>query len=100
MTPRRTGEFERIEKIFAPLAAAWPGAAGLRDDAALVTPSAGTELVVTMDTVVGGVHFVGDEPAEFVAAKLLRVNLSDLAAMGARPLVYTLSIALPWLYGF
>ncbi|MCG8547006.1 MAG: thiamine-phosphate kinase [Alphaproteobacteria bacterium] len=95
MTLRQTGEFERIERIFAPLADAWPGALGLRDDAALVVPSAGCEIVVTMDTVVAGVHFVGDEPAEFIAAKLLRVNLSDLAAMGARPLVYTLSIALP-----
>ena len=95
MTLRQTGEFERIERIFAPLADAWPGALALRDDAALVTPSAGAEIVVTMDTVVAGVHFVGDEPASLIAAKLLRVNLSDLAAMGARPLVYTLSIALP-----
>src|SRR3546814_9992503 len=87
-TPRKSGEFERIARIFAPLAAGWPGAFDLTDDAALLRPRPGAELAVTTDTAVGGVHFVGDEPPSLIARKLLRVNLSDLAAMGARPLAY------------
>lgn len=106
MVLRKTGEFERIERLFAPLAAGFPGALDLRDDAALIRPADGCELVVTTDTIVAGVHYVGDEPADLVARKLLRVNLSDLASMGARPLAYTLNIALPdevgdgWLEAF
>lgn len=92
---RKSSEFERIERIFAPLAEGFPGAFGLSDDAAIITPPAGRDLVVTTDTIVAGVHFTGDEPARAVAAKLLRVNLSDLASMGASPLAYTLNIALP-----
>lgn len=95
MASRKTGEFERIATFFAPLAAGFPGALGLTDDAALIRPTDGCELVVTTDTMVAGVHYVGDEPADLVAQKLLRVNLSDLAAMGARPVAYTLNIALP-----
>lgn len=104
--PTKTGEFERIARLMAPLAAGWPGALGLTDDAALIAPSPGCDLVVTTDTMVAGVHYVGDEPPDLVARKLLRVNLSDLAAMGARPLAYTLAMALPsdtadgWLEGF
>jgi thiamine-monophosphate kinase len=106
MTSRKTGEFARIERLFAPLAAGFPGALGLTDDAALLRPSDGHELVVTTDTVVAGVHYVGDEPPDLVARKLLRVNLSDLASMGAQPLAYTLNAALPsdleddWLEAF
>jgi len=106
MTSRKTGEFERIERLFKPLAAGYPGALGLTDDAALIRPSDGHELVVTTDTVVAGVHYVGDETPDLVARKLLRVNLSDLASMGARPVAYTLNIALPtaleddWLEAF
>lgn len=102
----KSGEFERIARIFAPLAEGFPGAFGLTDDAALVTPGAGCELVVTTDTMVAGIHFIGDEDAGEIAAKLLCVNLSDLAAMGAAPLAYMLNIALPgdiddtWLEGF
>lgn len=92
---RKSSEFERIERIFAPLAEGFLGAFGLSDDAAIITPPAGRDLVVTTDTIVAGVHFTGDEPARQVAAKLLRVNLSDLASMGAAPLAYTLNIALP-----
>lgn len=102
----KTGEFERIAHYFAPLAAKFPGAFGLTDDAAVLAPSPGCEFVVTTDTVVEGVHFVGDEPPAQIASKMLRVNLSDLAAMGARPVAYTLNIALcrdvddAWLAGF
>ncbi len=92
---RKSSEFERIERFFAPLAEGFPGAFGLSDDAAVITPPAGRDLVVTTDTVVAGVHFEGGEPPGLVAAKLLRVNLSDLASMGAAPLAYTLNIALP-----
>jgi thiamine-monophosphate kinase len=103
---RKPGEFELIERYFAPLSASQPGAFGLTDDAAVLEISAGRRLVFSMDTLVAGVHFPEDEPAETTAAKLLRVNLSDLAAMGAVPLAYTLSTALPesvdsgWLEGF
>ena len=106
MTSRKTGEFERIDRLFAPLAAGFPGALGLTDDAALIRPAENCELVVTTDTVVAGVHYVGDESPDLVAQKLLRVNLSDLASMGARPVAYTLNIALPsslqddWLEAF
>jgi thiamine-monophosphate kinase len=87
------GEFERIRRFFAPLAG--PGGLGLLDDAALVDCPAGRRLVVTADAIVAGVHFLPDDPPEHVAKKLLRVNLSDLAAMGARPLHYLLTTALP-----
>lgn len=102
----KPGEFELIERYFAPLAASSAGALGLTDDAAVLELAAGKHLVMTMDTMVAGVHFLDGEPAEDTAAKLLRVNLSDLAAMGAVPLGYTLSTALPagveegWIAGF
>ena len=105
-TARQSGEFDRIARYFAPLAESYPGAFGLEDDAAVIEPTQGTKLVVTTDTIVAGVHYVGDEAPELIAAKLLRVNLSDLAAMGATPRAYTLNIALPtdiddcWLEGF
>lgn len=88
------GEFEIIARYFAPLAAQSPGALGLRDDAAVLSPPAGSDLVFTTDTIVAGVHFLPDDPADQVARKLLRVNLSDLAAMGAEPLGYLLSFTL------
>ena len=87
------GEFERIRRYFAPLAG--PGGLGLTDDAALVDCRAGHRLVMTADAIVAGVHFLPDDPPDLVAKKLLRVNLSDLAAMGARPLHYLLTTALP-----
>ena len=93
--PMKTGEFDRIKRFFAPLASGFPGALGLSDDAAILAPTAGHEFVVTTDTLVEGVHFIGDEPPARIAAKMLRVNLSDLAAMGARPVAYTLNVALP-----
>ena len=87
------GEFERIRRYFAPLAG--PGGLGLLDDAALVDCRAGYRLVVTADAIVAGVHYLPEDPPDLVAKKLLRVNLSDLAAMGARPLHYLLTTALP-----
>jgi len=87
-------EFEAIARLFAPLAGAEPGALGLRDDAAVLAPPAGREIVVTKDLMAAGVHFLADDPADLVARKLMRVNLSDLAAMGARPWTYLLGLTL------
>lgn len=93
MAADELGEFERIKRFFASLAG--PGGLGLLDDAGLVECRAGRRLVVTTDAIVAGVHYLPDDPPELVARKLLRVNLSDLAAMGARPLHYLLTTALP-----
>lgn len=89
------GEFGRIERYFRPLAAGVPGALGLTDDAAVLPVPVGRDLVVTTDALVAGVHFLPDDPPEDIAAKLMRVNLSDLAAMGAAPFGYTLITSLP-----
>jgi thiamine-monophosphate kinase len=89
------GEFALIARFFQPLAAESPAALGLEDDAAVIDPPAGRQLVVTTDTIVEGVHFFGDDPPDSLGVKLLAVNLSDLAAMGAVPASYVLSVALP-----
>jgi len=88
------GEFGRIERFFRPLTAGFPGAFALTDDAAVIDVPAGAELVVTTDAVLAGVHFLPGDPPEDVARKALRVNLSDLAAKGAQPLAYTLTLAI------
>ena len=92
--PSPLGEFGRIARYFSPLAADFPGALGLTDDAAVIAVPAGCELVLTTDAIVAGVHFFPDDPPRDIARKALRVNLSDLAAKGARPLAYTLTLAL------
>ena len=103
---RRIGEFDIIARYFAPLTAGDPLAFGLLDDAALVDVPDGQSLVMTKDLIVAGVHFLPDDPADLIARKLLRVNLSDLAAMGAVPVAYLLGVALPesvdedWLKAF
>jgi len=89
-----SGEDRLIARFFKPLAT-HPGALALADDAAILTPPAGQELVLTTDAVTGGVHFFPDDPPDAIARKALRVNLSDLAAKGAQPLGYLLTIALP-----
>ncbi len=86
-------EFVRIARHFRPLAG--PGALGLVDDAAVFTPPAGRDMVVAADAMVAGVHFLHDDPPDLVARKLLRTNLSDLAAMGAVPLGYLLTLSVP-----
>jgi thiamine-monophosphate kinase len=93
MKPKGLGEFGRIRRFFAPLAG--PGSLGLTDDAALIDCPPGHRLVVTVDQLVEGVHFLPGDPPEFVARKLLRRNLSDLAAMGATPRAYLVTSALP-----
>lgn len=81
-----------IETLFKPLATA-PGADALGDDAATFGCGAG-DVVVTCDALAAGVHFFADDPPEAIAAKALRVNLSDLAAKGAEPFGYVLALAL------
>src|ERR1700691_2571854 len=89
-----SAEDRLIARYFRPLATA-PGALGLLDDAAELTPPAGCDLVLTTDGVIAGVHFFADDPPENIGRKALRMNLSDLAAKGARPIGFLLSVALP-----
>lgn len=90
---RVPAEFGLIARHFRPLAG--PGGLGLLDDAALLTPPPGRELVLAADAMVAGVHFLPGDPPDMIGAKLLRVNLSDLAAMGADPLAYLMTISAP-----
>ena len=84
------GEFETIERLLKPLAhPEW--ARGLTDDVAILPSRPGQDLVLTKDAMVEGVHFLPGDPLDTVARKLLRVNLSDLAAKGAEPFGYLLS---------
>lgn len=84
------GEFDTIRRLLAPLAhPEW--AFGLKDDAAVLPSRPGFDLVLTKDAMVEGVHFLPDDPPETVARKLIRVNLSDLAAKGAEPFAYMLA---------
>ena len=88
----RSGEDSLIARYFRPLATD-PGAFGLGDDAAILKAS-GDEIVVTTDAIVEGVHFLPDDPPDTIARKALRVNLSDLAAKGAIPAGFVLTLAL------
>jgi len=97
-------EFAIIGTYFAPLAG--EGAFGLTDDAAILAPPPNRELAICADAIVEGVHFLPSDPPDLVARKLLRVNLSDLAAMGATPLSYLLTVSVgratpkTWFAGF
>jgi thiamine-monophosphate kinase len=105
MADELSGEDRLIQRFFGPIAT-HPGALGLSDDAAFIKPPPGCDLVLKTDAIIGGVHFFPDDAASAVASKALRVNLSDLAAKGAKPLGFLLSLALPkeigdgWLAGF
>jgi thiamine-monophosphate kinase len=95
---------ERIIALFR-LLATHPGAFGLMDDAAILTPPDDSDVVLKTDAIIGGVHFFPDDPADAVARKALRVNLSDLAAKGAKPAGFLLSLAVArfdegWLTAF
>ncbi len=100
-----SAEDKLIARYFAPIAI-HPGALGLSDDAAFIKPPAGCDLVLKTDAIIGGVHFFADDAPQNVAGKALRVNLSDLAAKGAKPLGFLLCLALPadigerWLTNF
>jgi thiamine-monophosphate kinase len=106
MTDRQdspSGEDALIARYFRPIATD-PGAFGLGDDAAILKAQ-GEDIVVTTDAIVEGVHFLSDDPPDTVARKALRVNLSDLAAKGAAPAGFVLTLALrtvddTWLAGF
>ncbi|MHB2166010.1 thiamine-phosphate kinase [Alsobacter sp. R-9] len=103
-SPSRPSEDDLIARHFAPLAG--PAGLGLRDDAACLAMEAGHDLVLTADAVVAGVHFFPDDPADAIGWKALAVNLSDLAAKGADPVGFLLTLALPpdwddpWLAAF
>jgi thiamine-monophosphate kinase len=104
MTAPRPSEDDLIARYFAPLAG--PGGLRLSDDAAVLTPAPGEDMVLTKDALVAGVHFFAGDPPGAIAQKALRVNLSDLAAKGAAPLGFLLGLALPpdwtedWLAAF
>ena len=87
-----SGEDDLIARYFRPLATD-PGAFGLVDDAAILKGAPG-DIVVTIDVVVEGVHFLPSDPPDTIARKALRVNLSDLAAKGAMPAGFVLTLAL------
>jgi thiamine-monophosphate kinase len=98
-----SGEDSLIARHFKPLATD-PGAFGLTDDAAILK-ALGEDIVVTTDAIIEGVHFLPDDPPDTVAKKALRVNLSDLAAKGATPAGFVLTLALrsvdeAWLAAF
>jgi len=102
--PVRASEEGLIARYFAPLAG--PGADRLQDDAATLTPAPGHDLVLTTDAIVAGIHYFPDDPPASIARKALGVNLSDIAAKGAVPRGFLLTVALPddwtedWLAGF
>jgi thiamine-monophosphate kinase len=87
------GEFDLIAKYFT--RDVHRVALGIGDDCALLAPAAGMQLAVTSDMLVEGRHFLSTVPPERLGHKALAVNLSDLAACGAKPLAFTLSLALP-----
>lgn len=97
-------EFGFISTMLRPLAG--EGAFALSDDAASIRVPDGHELIITKDALLRGVHFIGTEPASQIARKALRVNLSDCAAMGAKPVSYLMALMLPpdteveWLESF
>ena len=102
------GEFDLIERYFKRPQGTGPGspvALGIGDDCALLLPRAGTQLAISCDMLVEGRHFLPTVSPELLGHKALAVNLSDLAACGAKPLAFTLALALPevnanWLQGF
>ena len=87
-----SGEDNLIARYFKPLATD-PGAFNLTDDTAILK-ARGQDIVVTVDAIVEGVHFLPDDPPDTIARKALRVNLSDLAAKGAEPAGFVLTLAL------
>lgn len=86
-------EFDYINKYFKPLT----GNIGrdLKDDAAVFRQNSNKELIISTDTLVEGIHFFGTENPSDIAKKSLRVNLSDIASMGAKPIFYNLSLSIP-----
>ncbi len=88
-------EFDLIKRLFLPLTGGRPEALDLADDVALIDGPPGTQWAITKDAMVAGVHFFPDDPPELIARKLVRVNLSDLAAKGAEPCFLLLATCFP-----
>lgn len=88
-------EFDHIARLLRPLTRGDPAALDLLDDAAVLPSRPGYDLVITKDAMVAGVHFLPDEALDVIARKLLRTNLSDLAAKGAEPYGYFLGVGWP-----
>ena len=87
------GEFDLIRRFFT-----WPtprAVVGVGDDCALLAPNIGTHLAISTDTLISGRHFFADVDPYALGHKALAVNLSDLAACGARPVAFVLALALP-----
>jgi thiamine-monophosphate kinase len=95
LSDRISNETELIQTYLAPLARGCAGALDLADDAAFITPTPGMDFVVSTDPILAGVHFFADDDANDIAWKALAVNVSDLAAKGAMPLAYTMTLAFP-----
>ncbi|NVM75679.1 thiamine-monophosphate kinase [Duganella sp. SG902] len=98
-------EFDLIKEYFQRPHHATRAALGIGDDCALIAPTPGMQTAISSDMLVEGRHFFAGEDARRLGHKSLAVNLSDLAAMGARPVGFTLALALPaadraWLHGF
>jgi thiamine-monophosphate kinase len=89
------GEAAIIAGYMAPLAAGFAGALGLKDDCAFLTPPPGQTLVLKTDAVAEGIHFLASDDPFDIGWKALAVNVSDLAAKGARPIVYLMSLSFP-----
>ncbi|MGH1419994.1 MAG: thiamine-phosphate kinase [Hyphomicrobiaceae bacterium] len=100
------GEANLIQTYFAPLTAGAPGAYGLTDDCASLTPPDGQDLILSTDAVIEGIHFLADEDPASIGAKAIAVNVSDVVSKGARPLVYLMNLSFPsqpsqsWLQAF
>lgn len=102
------GEFELIKRYFTPLSEASSDASvalGVGDDCAILNCPEGHQLVVSIDSLVEGTHFLPDTPSDLLAARLFGSAVSDLAAMGAKPAWITLALSLPevdpnWLQAF
>lgn len=95
MSQPHDGEEAFIQTYLAPLAAGHPGTFGLADDCAALTIEPGLDLVVKTDPIAAGVHFLPDDPPEDIGWKALAVNVSDLAAKGAKPLAYVMALSFP-----
>lgn len=92
---RVENETDLIGTYLAPLADGMPGAFGLTDDAAVLSHAPGTDLVFSSDPIIEGVHFFPDDAPRDIAWKALACNVSDMAAKGAMPVAYLLTLALP-----
>ena len=103
---KRPSEFALIERLFSPLTSSHTGAANLKDDCATLPITSGYDAIYSVDTLVEGVHFFGEDAAHSVAKKMLRVSLSDIAASGGSPRGYLIALSLPgdisfeWLENF